>query len=120
MENHAVIETCERGHNFAKLPDHPQKKGESRCPHCMAQVLDESDSQVDLNTLETWAGFAADAIQQVIDDCHESQPEEAPENVCKDLHKLLSDLENILKGDTYLMPKMARFIGDVDSTLILD
>ena len=35
-----VIDTCEMGHQFAKLPDHPRRDGAARCPHCMAEGLD--------------------------------------------------------------------------------
>lgn len=37
-----AIETCVWGHKFAKLPDHPTKDGLTRCPHCLAQGLDEA------------------------------------------------------------------------------
>jgi hypothetical protein len=36
----AVIERCEHGHRFAKLPDHPMRHGLPRCPQCMAIGLD--------------------------------------------------------------------------------
>lgn len=36
----AVIDTCDLGHRFAKLPDHPKNNGMARCPHCMALGLD--------------------------------------------------------------------------------
>jgi len=36
-----IIETCDNGHKFAKLPDHPKKDGLSRCPHCLVIGLDE-------------------------------------------------------------------------------
>lgn len=35
-----VIETCDIGHNFAKLHNHPQRHGLSRCPYCLAEGLD--------------------------------------------------------------------------------
>lgn len=45
----AVIDTCDQGHRFAKLPDHPtQNAGQARCPHCLVQgmqaVRDERDA----------------------------------------------------------------------------
>lgn len=43
----AVIETCDFGHKFAKLPDHPKKDGLARCPHCMASGLDALRKEVD-------------------------------------------------------------------------
>lgn len=43
----AVIETCDFGHKFAKLPDHPKKDGLARCPHCMASGLDAVRKEVD-------------------------------------------------------------------------
>lgn len=36
----ALIDECDYGHMFAKLPDHPTRNGLARCPHCMAQGLD--------------------------------------------------------------------------------
>lgn len=36
-----VIDTCDHGHKFAKLPDHPTKDGKARCPNCMAIGLDK-------------------------------------------------------------------------------
>lgn len=39
--NKLVIDTCSRGHEYAKLPDHPlDKDGKPRCPRCMADSLD--------------------------------------------------------------------------------
>lgn len=36
-----AIDTCDFGHKFAKLPDHPKNSdGYPRCPHCMADGLD--------------------------------------------------------------------------------
>lgn len=35
-----IIETCDHGHKFAYLPDHPRRNGLTRCPHCMAIGLD--------------------------------------------------------------------------------
>lgn len=35
-----TIDTCDFGHKFAKLPDHPQKNNQARCPYCMAEGLD--------------------------------------------------------------------------------
>lgn len=35
-----VIDECHRGHRFPKLPDHPKKDGQARCPHCLAIGLD--------------------------------------------------------------------------------
>jgi hypothetical protein len=37
-----VVDTCDLGHKFAKLPDHPYKDGIARCPHCMAIGLDSA------------------------------------------------------------------------------
>lgn len=31
-----VIDMCDQGHRFAKLPDHPKMAGRARCPHCLA------------------------------------------------------------------------------------
>lgn len=37
-----TIDTCDRGHRFAKLSDHPEKDALARCPHCMAIGLDRA------------------------------------------------------------------------------
>ena len=34
-----VIDTCDLGHKFAKLPDHPTRNGLARCPHCLVLGL---------------------------------------------------------------------------------
>ena len=31
-----VIDTCDHGHKFAKLKDHPTHEGRPHCPHCLA------------------------------------------------------------------------------------
>jgi len=36
-----VIDTCEAGHVFAKLPGHPMRAGRARCPHCLAAGFDK-------------------------------------------------------------------------------
>ena len=36
-----VIDTCDNGHKFAKLPDHPVKDGKARCPNCLAIGFDK-------------------------------------------------------------------------------
>lgn len=43
------IETCDYGHRFGFLPDHPRKDGLKRCPHCMAIGLDALLSERTLN-----------------------------------------------------------------------
>lgn len=36
-----IIDTCDFGHNYAKLPDHPKDtSGRPRCPVCMSSGLD--------------------------------------------------------------------------------
>jgi hypothetical protein len=36
-----IIDECEHGHKFAKLPSHPlNKDGMARCPNCMAGSID--------------------------------------------------------------------------------
>lgn len=37
-----VIDTCDLGHKFAKLGDHPMKDGVARCPICMSVGLDKA------------------------------------------------------------------------------
>jgi len=36
-----VIDTCSMAHRFAKLPDHPMRDGQARCPHCLAIGFDK-------------------------------------------------------------------------------
>ena len=38
---------CPWGHTFYRLPDHPTKINEPRCPHCMAKELDSAPSVVE-------------------------------------------------------------------------
>lgn len=62
----AIIEMCDLGHRFAKLPDHPRDgRGLSRCPHCMAQGLDRMRSPEGLAEAvmvhAVWSGAAGDA-----------------------------------------------------------
>lgn len=40
LEEAAVIDECDFGHKFAKLPDHPMRNGLARCPRCMGEGLD--------------------------------------------------------------------------------
>jgi len=42
------IDTCPAGHKFAKLPDHPLKDGTPRCPHCMAQEIEEGTNKTNV------------------------------------------------------------------------
>jgi hypothetical protein len=39
------VETCDSGHTFLYLDDHPRKDGLRRCPYCMAIGLDEARKQ---------------------------------------------------------------------------
>lgn len=55
--NEPVIDTCDLGHKFAKLPDYPMKNNKPRCPHCMAIGLDhfrgsreETNHSIAINT----------------------------------------------------------------------
>ena len=42
-----VIDLCEHGHHFAKLPDHPHSfEGRPRCPQCMAIGLDAARQEL--------------------------------------------------------------------------
>lgn len=42
-----VIDTCDLGHKFAKLPDNPvMADGLPRCPHCMAAGLDRARQRI--------------------------------------------------------------------------
>jgi len=42
-----VIETCDAGHQFARLADHPKSGAGYRCPHCMSMGLDKARQQLD-------------------------------------------------------------------------
>lgn len=39
MTDKPIIDMCDQGHRFAKLPDHPTWDGRARCPHCMVVGL---------------------------------------------------------------------------------
>lgn len=42
-EFNPIIDTCDQGHNFAKLPDHPKNSmGGPACPHCMSIGLERA------------------------------------------------------------------------------
>lgn len=41
-----TIDTCDHGHNFAKLPDHPVKDGKARCPYCLSVGFDAFSNQL--------------------------------------------------------------------------
>lgn len=34
-----IIDVCDYGHRFPRLPDHPTKQGKALCPYCMAASL---------------------------------------------------------------------------------
>lgn len=36
----AIVDTCDFGHRFAKLPDHPRVDGRPTCPHCARIGID--------------------------------------------------------------------------------
>lgn len=46
VQSPVVIDTCEQGHSFPKLHDHPKRDGMSRCPHCMAAGLDAAREEI--------------------------------------------------------------------------
>jgi len=48
MRQRAIIDTCDFGHKFAKLPDHPLRDGKARCPHCLASGLDGARDELNL------------------------------------------------------------------------
>lgn len=52
------IDTCDLGHKFAVLSDHPRKDGLARCPHCMAigidQARDDLNTVVELSEIADW------------------------------------------------------------------
>ena len=51
MSTEPIIEMCDFGHKFGKLPDHPHNSdGFARCPHCMSIGLD--DCRQKTNNLE--------------------------------------------------------------------
>lgn len=35
-----VIDTCDAGHKFAKLNNHPTRDGKARCPYCLVSGFD--------------------------------------------------------------------------------
>lgn len=47
VEAERLIETCEYGHKFVKLPDHPRTDMGARCPYCMSIGLDAARAERD-------------------------------------------------------------------------
>jgi hypothetical protein len=47
----AIIDTCNLGHQYAKLSDHPvDTLGNFRCPHCLAAGLDGARARIKILT----------------------------------------------------------------------
>ena len=65
----SVIDTCDQGHKFAKLPDHPRRDGLARCPHCMAIGLDAATAERDAahNELSLFRSNASLEAQRLVD-----------------------------------------------------
>lgn len=74
----------------------------------------------DLEALEVWATFAAEALQEVIDDCVTSSPETPEDEVCQDLRGLLADLDRIMLGGSSLMTLLRNTPDDGDAKLVID
>ena len=53
LEDFIVFDTCDHGHRFAKMPDHPKRDGIARCPHCLVNGIESAREslavQVSLN-----------------------------------------------------------------------
>ena len=48
MKHNPVIDTCDQGHQFAKLEDHPlNDQGQARCPHCLSLGFDKKTKELD-------------------------------------------------------------------------
>lgn len=46
LRSEALVKTCECGHTFLYLPDHPSHEGRACCPHCMADDIAKATVQV--------------------------------------------------------------------------
>jgi hypothetical protein len=76
---------------------------------------------IDIDALESWAGMAAQAIQEVIDDAVDAMdigPDIPEESVCPDLRGLLSDLNRIMAGGGSLMTQLKALPEDTDCKLL--
>jgi hypothetical protein len=47
LTNKAVADTCDSGHTFVRLPDHPTRDGRPRCPHCLAIGFDNFRKEIE-------------------------------------------------------------------------
>lgn len=72
---------------------------------------------VDVDALEVWATFVAEALQEVIDEAVEAEPDTPEEEVCADLRMLLKDLDRILLGGGSLMTELLQVPVDPDIKL---
>lgn len=66
-----VIDTCDQGHKYARLPDHPYNKdGRPRCPYCMSIGLDRALSEVSelQEEVKMWMNRTAALFPYVPDD----------------------------------------------------
>lgn len=59
-----VVDQCEQGHKFAKLPDHPKRDGIARCPHCLA--IGREALLTHRDDLVRKLGVAADALEEML------------------------------------------------------
>lgn len=48
------IETCNLGHRFYFMEDHPKKDGAKRCPHCMVMGLDDAREALKKAEASAW------------------------------------------------------------------
>lgn len=62
-----TIDTCDLGHRFAKLPDHPTREGLPCCPHCMKEGLLGARAEVVMlrESLDDTMGKLVDAAKKL-------------------------------------------------------
>ncbi len=72
-----VPDMCDFGHAFAKLPNHPMRDGQARCPYCMARGLDAyraAEASGELLRRGELVVFLK-ALQQASDMAHSERPD---------------------------------------------
>jgi hypothetical protein len=64
-----VLETCEHGHDFVYLADHPVADGRKRCPHCLAIGKDRQRDHIESLTASEarWKAMAIELANPLKD-----------------------------------------------------
>ncbi len=74
----------------------------------------------DLHAIETWAILAAEALQEVIDEAVEADPDAPEDEIQPTLRALLDDLDRIMLGGGSLMTQLRNMPGDESAKLAID